>query len=366
MKALKLCFISIILLTVLLSASKGQEGNSYTERKLRCSMAGSGDPWSALTKSRRPILMAMHDGLNIKQLAKVFSMSEEQMINEINHLKESSLVKVYNNNYAPDFFISDSNETKKVYSHSKTIGKILADALLEDWDILEHSYSELSFSKSYSLKEQGFMFVGSRILDMGVLGALVRDKCLLTIAPSRPSPTRPDGQYYFWMVEGKFEHLGKYGQDDTGLKWASWHVLNFGQSVINGEFNQKREDFENKIAEIIESDTTDSPDKFANTLDIPFLSKEDSKIWEEVSRQISSKLLIILKEQKSDIIKFYNTLKTSTYTNNSFGEFFCWYYHLAYAWAIDALQTKGAIIIPPERFSGLVMYREGPEGLLSK
>ncbi len=43
-----------------------------------------------------------------------------------------------------------------------------------------------------------------------------------------------------------------------------------------------------------------------------------------------------------------------------------WYYHLAYTWAIYVLNDRGAIIIPPEHYSGIVMYREGPEGLLSK
>ncbi len=342
------------------------ENNIYKDKKIWCSMAGSGDPWSALTRPRRPILLAMHDGLNLDRLAEVFNMSVEQMISEIKPLQESTLVKVVNNRYTPDFFIANISETKKVYSHSKSIGKILAEALLKEWDKLERSFSELSSSSSYSLKEQGFMFVGARILDLGVLGALVRDKTLLTIVPSRPSPKRPDGQYYFWMVEGEPEHLGKYGQDDTDLPWAHWHLLNFGQSIINGKRNLKRRIFQYKSTEIIKSNRSESPELLAKKLNVPFLNKEDSKSWKKVSRLISSKLLKILKDKSSDFKKFYNTLKASKYTNNSFGEFFCWYYHLAYAWAIDALHERGAIIIPPERYSGIVMYREGPEGLLSK
>lgn len=329
-------------------------------------MAGSGNPWSALTKARRPILLAMHYDLDIKRLADVFNMTEKEMISEIKPLQESNLVKVVDNSYKPNFFIADLSETEKIYLHSKKTGKILADALLTEWDKLKQAFSGLSFSKSYSLKEQGFMFVGARILDMGVLGALVRDKGLLTTAPSRPSPERPHAQYYFWMVEGEPEHLGKYGQDDTDLSWNNWHLLNFGQSYIKGIFNLKRRLFEYKSAGAIKSNRAQSPELLAKELNIPFLNKEDSQIWEEVSKQVSSKLLNILKEKSSDFKKFYNTLKVSKYTNNCFGEFFCWYYHLSFAWAIEALQEKDAIVIPSEGYSAIVMYKEGRDGLLSK
>jgi hypothetical protein len=352
--------------SVILAAVKMQETNIYKNKKIYCSIAGSGDPWSSLTQLRRWMLLALHDGLTIERLSEVFNMSDEQIISELQPLKESNLVKVVDNKYTPDFFISNLSETKKVYSHSKSIGKALAEALLADWDQLEQSFSQLSFSKAYSLKEQGFMFVGARILDLGVLGALARDKTLLEAAPTRPSPERPDGRYYFWMVEGEPEHLGKYGQDDTDLSWTNWHLLNFGQTMIGGIVNLKRRAFEAKGANIIKSKAAESPESLAKILNVPFLSKEDSNAWAQVSRQVSGKLLNILKEKTAEFRNFYSTLKASQYANNSFGEFFCWYYHLAYAWAIDELQEREVIIIPPEHYCGLVMYREGQEGLLSK
>jgi hypothetical protein len=350
----------------MLVALNTKETNTYKDKKIYCSMAGSGDPWSALTQLRRCILLALHDGLTIERLSEVFNMSVEQVISELQPLKESNLVKAVNNRYTPDFFISNLTETKQVYSHSKITGKALAEALLADWDQLEQSFSQLAFSKAYSFKEQGFMFVGARILDLGVLGALARDETLLEAAPSRPSPERPDGRYYFWMVEGEPEHLGKYGQDDTDLSWTNWHLLNFGQTMIGGIVNLKRRTFEAKGANIIKSKTAERPESLAKILNVPFLSKEDSNAWAQVSRQVSGRLLKILKEKSPEFRNFYSTLKASQYANNSFGEFFCWYYHLAYAWAIDELNEREAIIIPPEHYSGIVMYREGPEGLLSK
>ena len=167
------------------------------------------------------------------------------------------------------------------------------------------------------------------------------------------------------MVEGEPEHLGKYGQDDTDLSWANWHVLNFGQSFIKGVFNLKRKFFEYKITGTIKSNRAQSPELLAKELNIPFLNKEDSKTWQDVSRLVSGKLLKVLKVKSPDFKKFYSTLKSSKSTNNSFGEFFCWYYHLSFSHAIDALHEKGVIEIPADGYSGMIMYREGPEGLLS-
>lgn len=365
MKILKITFICITFFSLLSANSNTNENNIYKEKKIFCSMAGSGNPWGALTKARRPILMAMHAGLNIKRLAEVFNMTEKEIISEIKPLQEYNLVKVTDNSYKPDFFIADFSETEKIFLHANNTGKILADVLLTEWDTLTKAFSGLSLSKSFSLKEQGFMFVGARMLDLGVLGALVRDKSLLTIAPSRPGPDRPDAQYYLWMVEGEPEHLGKYGQDDTDLSWSNWHLLNFGQSFIKGVINLKRKFFSYKAAATIKSNRAQSPELLAKELNIPFLNEEDSKVWQEVSGQVSGKLLKTLKEKSLDFKKFYNTLKTSKYTNNCFGEFFCWYYHISFARAIDVLHEKGAIVIPPDGYSAIVMYREGPEGLLA-
>lgn len=350
---------------ILFIGSVANGDNEYQKRNLRCSMAGRGDPWSALTKERLAILMAMHDGLEIKDLADVFGMSTQQVLTQIKPLCDSHLVKEQNGRYRPDFFIANLSETKKVYKHSKRIGKKLADALATQWARVKLAYSELSLSKNYSIEDMGFILVGSRILDMNVLQALVNDRRLLTVAPARPSPTRPDGQYYFWMLECEPKHLGKYGQEDTDLRWPNWHLLNFGQTLIGKGVNRARQEFEKRSAKLTKSHRLKNPRMLAQALNIPFMHKKDSRLWEKFSREISGHLLPVLNENGADIQAFYKTLKASQHTNNAFGEFFCWYYHLVYVWAIDDLLKRGLISIPADKHSGLVMYLEGPQGLVS-
>jgi hypothetical protein len=310
------------------------------------------------------MMLAMHEGLDTQQLADAFGLSERRLRAEVGPLIESSLVRERDGALVPAVLVVDADEAQRVYQHSKELGAMLAEALKEEWDTLENGFSKLSISQSTSLKEQGFMLVGSRILDIGVLDVLAKDRSLLLPAPSRPSPTRPDARYYFWAVEGDPAHLGRYGQDDTTLRWPGWHMLNFGQTIIDGEINEERRDFEDQIETIVASSSVTGPKEVAEFLGVYFLNQEESEFWHEVSEEVSVSLFNILKENQSNTEEFYRTLKASNHSDDSFGEFYCWYYHLVYVWAIDALAERGMIEIPPERCSGIVLYREGPEALL--
>ncbi len=339
--------------------------NPYEGKKIFCSMAGSGDPWSALTKDKRGLVLAMHDGNTLQQLSELFNKTEDQIKADIEPLLGHNLVKLEEGIYKPDFFISGIDETEKVLLHSKATGEELAEELMKYSDILERSFSELSISGSHTLKDQGFMLIGSRLLDMGVIGSLVRDGTLLKTPPSRPSPGRTDARYYFWMVEGEPHQLGKYGQEDTDLSWYNWHLLDFGASYLNGVINYSRKFFENTSSKILEAGDLKNPAELAERLKIPFFTKDDSGKWEKTVREISDKLQLNLKGKREEFRTFYSTLKSSGYTNNSFSEFFCWYYHLTYARAIDVLSEKGFIVIPAEGHRAAVMYFEGSEGLLT-
>jgi len=61
---------------------------------------------------------------------------------------------------------------------------------------------------------------------------------------------------------------------------------------------------------------------------------------------------------------FYEMLKSSKHSHHSFCEFFCWYIHLAYAWAIDVLVENDVMTFPSEYFTSIILYREGLEGIL--
>ncbi|NHJ04290.1 MAG: hypothetical protein EAX90_05670 [Candidatus Heimdallarchaeota archaeon] len=82
--------------------------------------------------------------------------------------------------------------------------------------------------------------------------------------------------------------------------------------------------------------------------------------------KIARRLLVKVKEKEEELHGFYNKLKISNYSNNSFREFICCYIHLAYSWAIDFLVEKEIIHMPDSKFNILIIYSEGSQGLLVK
>ena len=115
---------------------------------------------------------------------------------------------------------------------------------------------------------------------------------------------------------------------------------------------------------IIESDPADNPEQLAEILGIPLLSKEDSKNWTEISNDVSDKLLEVLLEDEDEIRNIYTTMRTGKYSNNSFSDFYCWYYHYVYPQAIDELIRAGNINMPLEKHSSIILYNEIKDGVL--
>jgi len=79
--------------------------NKYEESKAYFSLAGSGDPWSCLTKTRKNILRALHNRIPIEDIAAIFSLSMDDLLPEIKPMIESSLVQKEGISFVPTFLI---------------------------------------------------------------------------------------------------------------------------------------------------------------------------------------------------------------------------------------------------------------------
>jgi len=338
----------------------------YANSNVFLSMAGSGNPWDYFKPSSKLTLRALHDGYSLAEIQKLFQVSKEELLEKINLLMDANLLRKENQKYYPTFLIVNEEETKKTYNHAKEIGRIIADELVKNWEKIKEDFAKLNISRKYSIKDLSLVLVGSKILDIGLLEALVKDRTLLMPAPNRPSLKIPDAKYYFYMIDGKTEHLGKYGEDETDLKWENWTFVTFGQNIVNDKHNEPREKLEEKCSEILKHQLLEKPEDLALKLNVPILSQEDSLAWKETTKKIANCLLLKLKEKEDELLQFYSNLKVSSYTNNNLGEFICWYIHIAYAWAINFLVEEKIIYMPDEKFGSLIIYTEGPQGLLVK
>lgn len=196
-----------------LAQSEGTDGKgAYDVNQLHTIMAGSGDPYSALTPFRRRLLRALHDHTVLNALSAVFQRSATEIQSELEPLIAAGLVHERDGQYRPTFFIANATETALADGHARRTGQCLAEHLLDRWNQVERAYAQLSICDDWPLREWAFLFVGSRILDIGLLHALIDDGRQLPPAPPRPTADHPEARYFFWMIEGRRDQLGRYGQ----------------------------------------------------------------------------------------------------------------------------------------------------------
>lgn len=328
-------------------------------------MAGSGDPWSYFKPSSKLTLRALHDGYSLVDIQRMFQTSEDDLLEKIGLLVDAGLVKKERGRYCPAFLIVDAEETTKTFYHAKRFGRIIADELTNNLEAITRGFSYLEISERHTLDELSLVLIGSKILDIALLEVLAKDRTLLRPPPKRPSPNRPDARYYFFMIDGPPDYLGKYGENSENLPWTNWTFITFGQNTIQGQKNIPRENLEARCNEMLEKHKPKTLETLAEGLHVPVLSCKDSLAWRETARNAAQQILLKIKENEDILLRFYNSLKASKYPNSNIGEFMCWYIHVAYAWAIDFLVEEKIIYMPDDKFGSLIMYSEAPEGLLA-
>ena len=328
-------------------------------RGLHGIMAGRGDPYAVLTPLRLRLLRALHGGATLADLAAEAGLSPGRVRAELAPLRAAHLVAGDGDRPRPAFVVAPAAETRRVAAHADEVGRLLATRLLDRWPAIEAAYRELALAAALPLSEVAFLLVGDRILDVGLLDALARDGRLMPPAPARPSPGHPDARYYLWLIEGEHDQLGRYGQRATTLPWPGWELLTFGQYTRGDAPNTARDALEAAARAAVAAGDGGMPDALATYLGVPLVGREDAGRWWALARERADDLLTVYREQEPALRRLYGELGASAYLPADFGEFFCWYDHLAYAAAIDALAASGVFVIRPERYTAAV-WQEAP------
>ncbi len=324
---------------------------------LNLAMAGNGDPYAVLSPRLLRVLRDLGSGLPLSEVATRAATSVAALRAELAPLVAASLVSERGEGYRPGFCILDREEVMQTDRHAAVVGERLAGLLLERWDVLVAAYRELAVSKVCAFADLAFFLVGDRILDVGLLDALAEQGSLMPAAPARPSPTLPEARYYLWMIAGVPEQLGRYGQRTTGLPWPGWQLLTFGEYHAAGGPLAARGALEARATSLAAAPGAD-PAALAASLDVPLLGSADTARWSAVAREHCRALVAIYAAEEATLRRLYGDFATGRAAPERFGEFFCWYDHVAYAHAIDALVAAGAFALPADRFAA-VLWQEG-------
>lgn len=329
--------------------------------RLHVIMAGNGSPYRSLTPLRKRLLRALRQDVSMVSLAEAFGLSIANLEAELAPLVAAHLLRKRQGTYQPAFFIADAAETERITAHALTVGRGLADCLMEHWDSLEAAFQQLTARPQRDFCDLAFLLVGDRILDVGLLDVLASNASLMPPAPARPAPDRPDARYYFWMVEGERDQVGRYGQRAMELPWQPWHLLTFGQYHLAGKPNVDREALEASARAALIEHRVSTPSELARHLNLLAFHRADTRLWAHVATRYAVRLESVYLDNERSLRDAYATLRASRYAPYGFGEFFCWYHHLAYASAIDMLAEAGVMNIPEHRYIAALWYEELPE-----
>jgi len=330
----------------------------WDDHLVRVIMAGNGNPYQYLTPLRKQLIWALHHRYDVAHLMRLFALPLDRIRDELVPLVDAHLVREHRGAYEPTFFIADAAETAQVTHHAQHTSRALAAYCVQQWHYLQQRFEELLLESHVSFTDLAFFLVGARVLDVGVLDSLARDASLMPPAPSRPSPDNADARYYFWMVNGSYEQLGHYGQRATSLPWNHWYLPTFGQYEMNGQPNRHRTQFEAYARTSADDHSSRDALALATTLTIPGFTPQQSKQWTEHTRVYTDAITAIYHQQLSGILTLYSGLKSGMRRPENFGEFFCWYHHVAYAHAIDHLVESEKIRIPEHRYTAAIWYEE--------
>lgn len=325
---------------------------------LNVAMAGNGDPYAVLTPRMLRVLRDLGLGLPLAEVATRAATSVVALRTELAPLVAASLVSERGAGYQPEFCILDRDEVAQADRHAAAVGARLAEYLLDRWDTLAGAYQELAVSKAWPFADLAFFLVGDRILDVGLLDALAEQGALMPAAPDRPSPASPEARYYLWMIAGAPEQLGRYGQRTTVLPWPGWNLLTFGEYHAAGALIVARGALEARVRVLSATDAGADPSALAAILSLPLLGHADTARWSRLAATQCRGLVAIYETEEASLRRLYGTFAAGRAAPERFGEFFCWYDHLAYAHAIDALAAAGVLGIPSDRFAA-AFWQEG-------
>jgi len=331
----------------------------FDPERLHAIMAGSGNPYGVLTSLRKRILRVLHDGAALDELPEAFGLSQDEVRKELTPLADASLLHLDGSDCHPMFFIADAAETDRVFDHAGAVGKELGKTILRQWDDLEALRDRLEIGDAWGFRALSFFIVGDLILDVGLLDALARDRALMPAAPRRPSPEDPEARYYFWMIDGDWSSLGRYGQRSRRLPWPNWYLTTYGEYRIDGAPNEHRELFEAEALALVEDGRAVTPDRLAELVGAPLIGEGDFRLWTRGTRAAVEGLVAVYHRHEASIRGLYSDLRASAYAPHGFGEFFCWYDHVAYAGAIEFLAEAGVMTIPEDRYAAAIQYDDG-------
>jgi DNA-binding transcriptional ArsR family regulator len=356
-----------------------------------CGDAGKGrhNPYIALEPDiRKAIVIGLHAGQSAVELARSSGISENEISRHIASLREGGFVKTQNGEALPNFFVALRNDVVRVQRASVGLGRSLGEIYETRWKSLVKTYNELSVSSRFGFDRVGFVLIGAHSLDM--MGKFAEEGKIMPRAPKRKT-----GRYYLWGVEDGLESLGRYGMHSDICRRYGYATFGGEKdrrrtsppdhvwSIIASEMNEtdlrvaylklqkllvsERKNLEGRVERLTHRVLKEYERKYKDESyelsrgsenylrrwlyvdenrapSAPIYSEEDMEILDAFVDDMAVHILDTVRGSLGAINTVFKKCRASKYA--SFSEFFCWYYHLAFAKTMDYLIKKQRLSQP--------------------
>jgi hypothetical protein len=314
-----LLFLPLFLVLIHCKSSKDLDqilNSKYTKHFIS---SGDNFPQISLNENDRYLfLVGLHNGFSKKEVSQKLKWSKNDLLKEVELLKENGYLKEVNGVLHPTISIITNKEGIELFKKTEAIANEIAVSITQIEDTIKEKFSLMEISKKHSFSEFAFFLYSDVLLDNWQINNVERDFL------KEKRTLRHGKRYYIQYAEKDStfnrEVFGIYGNQYRCAK--DFCFITYGNN---------RKNHHKTLEEM-------------STMDIPFLSKSDQKILKEMANFYRPILIEILEKNR---ILFKKEYKSSVFYNElTFSQYFIWYYHFLYTKTTDVLALNNNISIP--------------------
>ena len=317
----KLIFVLSVLLLVIQCKSQDQTLDEILLLKYEQHFISSGDNFpeiSLFKNDRYKFLIGLHNGFHENDIRKKLNWSDEESKSQIELLKNNGYLKEKDGSLFASISIIMNNEGQELFKQAEQVAEDIAQSIIMIDPEMKRKYLTLEVSEKHSYGDFKFFLLSDVLLDNWQINNVESDFL------KKERTLRHGKRYFIQFAEKdslmKKEVFGIYGNQ-----------YKCNDSICYITYGNNRKNHHRSLKEL-------------DSMNIPFLSKNDQNILDEMAEFYKPKLIKILEENRP---RFTDLFDNSVFKDElPFEEFFIWYYHFIYTRATDILAMKLHIEIP--------------------
>ena len=268
-------------------------------------------------------LISLHEGYTTEEFKNKAGWDEKTLQEKINLLTSKQWLS-RSVDLHPTIFIANNEQGKSLYSYSWPIALEIVTSIEDQLHDIRLEYEQSNLAKAFNFETMSFLILSNVLLDNWQIDNLERN---FLKTPQRPE--RHGKNYYYALFQNE-----SYPKEAFGIYGNQYRKIN--DSLTIAVYGNNRNLVSNRL-----NDSTFIKDLVKNA---PMVNRSDNQKLSLMADNFSVRLIEILKENLDYSMHVYRNMGYAK--NNSFEEFYIWWYHFIYTQVTNMLGEKGLLEIP--------------------